>query len=175
MLPRKALWQLSHASTPFYVDCFSNRVLCFLCVASLGPWSSYLWLPCSWDCRHESVGPVCCWNGVFITLPSWTGLKLQSSHLQQPSSLDYSHEPSHPAPDVRFLTTTVWQQKDPLRWGQGGEMTQTTYAHVNKWIIKKIKKDPLRKWHQCPVLNWVYTFRTERGLLPWVKGQLSRI
>jgi hypothetical protein len=38
--------------------------------------------------------------------------------------------------------------------GSGGEMTQTMYAHMNKWILKKEEeKDPdkrTQEWRQLP-------------------------
>jgi hypothetical protein len=32
-----------------------------------------------------------------------------------------------------------WEEEEGGGGEQGGEMTQTMYAHVNKWIIKKRK------------------------------------
>jgi hypothetical protein len=78
-LARKALYHLTHHTSPFCFRYFSNRVS-HLCLGRTGSWSPYLCFPPGWDdrCVAPCLGDffVCFWDRVLLTFcpgwPPWT-------------------------------------------------------------------------------------------------------
>jgi hypothetical protein len=74
-------------------------------------------------------------------------------------------------------TGSAWKQGGCREGGQGGEMAQTMYAHLNKWIKNfktKARSDKVKEWaRNITLLNFQLFLLGVRG--PWMPKLLQWI